>query len=158
MKRLRVYLAIIVIILFIPLMGCHGKDLSNEKILKELQNIKFELIDKSVLPTGTIYTCKITNSSKYTIKQNNVYLKLPIKIEGGYKDSGLLIAGNGNKLNIKPSEQVVVSFIIPTELFTANSTIDAENPRIEMVGYLNELKQENVFSIGDSSKWAIRKN
>jgi hypothetical protein len=77
------------------------------------------------------------------IKQNNVFLRFPVK-------NNFKIKALGNKLNIKPKEEVVLIVLAPKKEYERNENLDVNHPYIEIEGYLDKLSGINQFSKWDS--------
>lgn len=127
------------------LVGCNNNQ--NLKITaKDLEDIKVELVEKEEEHNGVNYTLKLKNKSDFIIKQNNVYLSYPIKIDGGQKGNDFKVEAEGNKLNIDPDEEVTLYIHTPHEgLLPSNLLID--KPKIEIKGFLEQVDKEHIFNI-----------
>lgn len=106
---------------------------------------QYKLIPQSKLPEGTAYSLSLKNGSSHIIKQNVIYLSYPIKNLNNSKSNKFKIEATGNRLNIKPNETVVVSVFAPKEEYENNQSLDIDNPNIEIVGYMDEVKDETHF-------------
>lgn len=146
----------VIIVISIFLIGYNYGNMKNNIIsIDELSKIQVEFTDERVSPEGIYYVCKLKNDSSYIIKQNNAYLEIPIREKNSIRTSGLLIDGKGNKLNIKPKEEVTLEFYVPTEVLGKDTSLDPKNPHVKIKGYLNEVREENLFTVGISSKSSI---
>lgn len=141
------FLTFFLVALIMTVSGCSfiqnrvdGKMMSNE-----IDKIKVEIVNVSNLPEGRGYSIKLKNGSRYTIKQNNVYLGFPIKKPNGYSSNNFKVEATGNRLNIKPGEEFTLNAFAPIEEYKGNSLLDIENPQIEISGYINEVKDLNHF-------------
>ena len=112
---------------------------------KEIDLIKLEIIDRSVLPEGIAYTIKLTNSSKHTIKHNNVYISYPFKTANGTIGNVFKVEAENNKLNIKPGEEIILNAFTPIEEYEGNTKLNTEECYLEIKGYIDEMKEENQF-------------
>ncbi len=135
------------------LVGCNN----NQKLkitAKDLEDIKVELVKKEeeengINENGINYTLKLKNKSDFIIKQNNVYLSYPIKIDGGKKGNDFKVEAEGNRLNIDPDEEVTLNVYIPHEgLLPSNLLID--KPKIEIKGFLEQVDKKHIFNIYQS--------
>jgi hypothetical protein len=77
-----------------------------------------ELISTTNQPEGTSYSIKLTNKSGHIIRQNNIYLSFPFKTQNGIQGNPFKIDANGNKLNIKDKEELVVNAFAPKKTGT----------------------------------------
>jgi len=133
---------IFVPLMFILLTGCYSEPQVKSS---DIDQIKIELIEKSEMPSGIAYTFKLKNLSKFTIAQNNVYISYPIKTLTGSKGNEFKIKTKNNRLQIKTNEEVVLIAFAPIEGFGENETLDTENFNVEIVGYIEEVKETRRF-------------
>lgn len=134
-------LSFVMLVLFL-LTSCNNKELITSD---EVDRIKLEVINTTTLPEGISYSIKLTNSSKYTIKQNNVFLSYPIETVNGLKGNEFKIEAKNNKLDIKPNEELVLQAFAPIDGYYQNNKIDSNKINIEIVGYLNQVSEEQRF-------------
>ncbi|WP_373232310.1 hypothetical protein [Cohnella sp.] len=111
----------------------------------DIDQIKFELLDKTIMPEGIIFAIKLKNLSKFTIAQNNVYISFPIKLSIGSRGNEFKIEAKNNKLQIKPKEEIILNAFAPIEEYEKNQKLDIENFAIEIIGYIEEVKEERRF-------------
>ncbi|MFC5405864.1 hypothetical protein [Cohnella soli] len=111
----------------------------------DIDQIKLELVSYSKLPNGNAYTVKLRNLSKFKIAQNDIYLSYLIKTTSGGRTNDFKVMARNNKLNIKPNEEIFVDLFAPIEEFAGNQKLDTETPYIEIIGYLEEVKEERRF-------------
>jgi hypothetical protein len=111
----------------------------------DIDQIKLELTNKSSMPGGIAYTIKLKNLSKFTIAQNTIYLSYPIKTSNGTKGNEFKIEAKNNKLNIKSKEEIIVNVFAPSEETEGNNKLDVENFNIEIIGYIEEVKEGRRF-------------
>jgi hypothetical protein len=111
----------------------------------DIDQIKLELINQSRMPDGIAYTLKLKNLSKFTIAQNNIYVTYPIKTSNGSKGNEFKIEAKNNKLQIKPNEEIILNAIAPIEEIEGNQKLDVENFNIEIIGYIDEVKESRRF-------------
>lgn len=123
---------------------------------QEIDQITLEIIDRSELPEGIAYTIKLTNSSKHTIKQNNVYISYPFKIANGTKGNDFKVEAKNNKLNIKPDEEIILSAFTPIEEYEGNTKLNTEECYLEIKGYIDEMKEENYFGKTHGTNFRVR--
>lgn len=156
MKKLRGIFLVVILISFVFVIGNNYKN-KNKKVINidELSKIQFEFIDEHVSEEGINYVCKLKNDSSYIIKQNDIYFEIPIREKNSIRTSGLLIDGKGNRLNIKPNEEIILEFYVPTKVFGKDTSLDPKSPSVKIIGYLNEVKEENLFSKLLGSKWSV---
>lgn len=117
-----------------------------------IDNIKIEIVEESILPEGISYSLKLKNESTEELIQNNVFVSLPIANEDRSKSmmNKCKIEATGNRLNILPGEEVVLNAFIQSENYIENKYLEVENPHIQIVGYINELKDTSQFEIYSS--------
>ncbi|OXS59765.1 hypothetical protein B1A99_09480 [Cohnella sp. CIP 111063] len=133
---------IFVPLMFILLTGCYPEPQVRPT---DMDQIKIELIEKSEMPYGIAYTFKLKNLSKFTIAQNNVYISYPIKTSTGSRSNEYKIEAKNNRLQIDPNEEVTLNAFAPIEGFGENQTLDTENFNVEIVGYIEEVKETRRF-------------
>lgn len=112
---------------------------------KELEKITVEMIEKKNTADGKFYSLKLSNNSKYTITQNNVYVSYNIKIEKGEKGNDFKVLTRNNRLHIKPNEAVILTANVPKEMYEGNQYINIDEPYVDIMGYIVELKGERMF-------------
>jgi hypothetical protein len=111
----------------------------------ELDKIQIKLISTSIMPDGTAYALKLVNNSAYVIKQNNVYLSYPIKIDHGSTSNHCKVEAQNNKINIKPKQQVLLNIFMQKCDYQGNDQLMSENPEIEFTGYFSQVAELNHF-------------
>ncbi|WP_406764751.1 hypothetical protein [Candidatus Clostridium radicumherbarum] len=63
------------------------------------------------------------------------------------------VEATGNKIDIKPNEEVTLNVFIPGENYENNNKIDSNRPQYEIEGYLNEVSKLTHFGqSGDFTK------
>lgn len=107
--------------------------------------ISIQITDKQIMPSGTGYTFLMKNTSSYTIKQNSVYISYPIIHSNSQSMNKCKVEATGNKLDIKPNEEITLNAFIPIENYKDNKSIDSDKPQYEISGYLNEVIPTNHF-------------
>lgn len=149
-KSLRVLFIILVIIMII--VGCSKNvEITNEENMHSdlLEKIKIEVVNESILPYGIGYVLKLRNESEQVIVQNNVYVSFPItNIEKSkFLMNKCKVEASGNRINIKPDEEVFLRVFIPKENYQDNMFICSEKPQLEIKGYFDEMNENNHFEI-----------
>ncbi|MFL0197982.1 hypothetical protein ACJDU8_20805 [Clostridium sp. WILCCON 0269] len=132
-----------------------GKTFNYTDIPNKFHLINIRIINTQRMPSsGTAYTLVLKNISQYLIKQNSVYLSYPIKhSEGGQTMNKCKVEATGNKIDIKPNEEVILDVFIPGENYEKNNKIDSNRPQFEIEGYLNEVSELTRFEqSGDFAK------
>lgn len=107
--------------------------------------VSIQMTKKQLMPSGTGYAIIIKNMSKYIIKQNSVYISYPIKHGNSQSMNICKVEATGNKLDIKPNEEVTLNAFIPIENYKDNKNIDSDKPQYEISGYLNEVTLKTHF-------------
>lgn len=124
--------------------GCSNSEKINfDNVNKE---IKIEVIDISKSQQGTTYKLKLINSSKYVIKQNSIFLSYPIKLNNGLSTNKCKVEATGNKLDIKPSESVILTAFMQIENYKNTEFLDIEHPELEIEAYIGEVNILNHFT------------
>ncbi|WP_379320288.1 hypothetical protein [Paenibacillus puldeungensis] len=119
---------------------------------EDIDDISLTLDSKSESSNGLNFVLKLQNNSRYIIKQNNVNLSFPIKIDNGTKGNDFKIESKGNKLDIHPGEELFLTVFAPMEMYEGNNNIDLDNPYIEINGYINEVEGIMHFHKGGGYK------
>lgn len=151
MKKHKIITFILSLLLLFLLSACTKGVTTNEvktaqQISDEINKITVQLINKKEIPQGTSYLIKLKNGSSFLIKQNSVYVSMPINLHNsGQADNKLKVEATGNKLNIKSGEEVTLNALIPIENYKGNVFLEQEHPRFEIKGYLNEVTEQNQF-------------
>jgi hypothetical protein len=140
-KSFSITLLTILVIIFTTI-GCNKSAYISPQVLNQ---IKLELIGTSEQPLGIAYSFKLKNLSEHTIKQNNIYLSYPIKTTNGSKGNDFKVEAKNNKLDIKPNEEVIITVFTPKEEYEGNEKLDIKHFNIELVGYIDEIKEKNRF-------------
>lgn len=131
--------AILIIILLVA--GCSIETVSTKDTRKIIvTSAKYEQVDGNLL-----YNFTIKNNSSYSIKQNAIYFSYNIKTKNGVKSNPFKIEAKGNKIEVKPKENVTVSVVVPKDVELPKDSWDIEHPNLEMKGFLKEVKKENHF-------------
>jgi hypothetical protein len=128
------------------LLACNSEHSSEPHVTPtDIDQIKLELLDKSIMPQGITYAIKLKNLSKFTIAQNNVYVSYPIKTANGSRGNEFKIEARNNKLKIAPKEEIILSAFAPIEEYEKNQNLDIDNFAIEIIGYIEEVEEERRF-------------
>lgn len=123
--------------------GCSST--STMQILEEMDKIKLEIVSKTELPEGIEYAIKLKNGSPFLINQNTVYLSYPARIgDNGYVSNKAKVEADGNKIDIRPGEDVMLNAFIPVGIFDSNK-IDQNRLYYEIKGYIDQVKVINHF-------------
>jgi len=135
------------IISLIALLGLLITACTSEKTIdsSELDKITLKITGRSEDPSGMLYTIKLSNHSKHTIKQNNVYLSYPIKMVNGYRGNEFKVEARENKLEIKPNEEIILSAFTPIEEYENNDKLLITECSLEIQGYIEEVEEANHF-------------
>ncbi|WP_141603821.1 lipoprotein [Terrilactibacillus laevilacticus] len=140
MKKFMLFLLVFVIILT----GCSNEKTSDFN-LNEAKKVKLRLNQTQTSKDGIRYTINLINGSDFTLKQNDVFVSFPIKIKGGQKGNEFKILAKGNKLNIKPGEEVRLNAFLPFDGIDRNRLL-VDDPQVEILGYGNKLDGQHLFN------------
>ncbi|ERN51511.1 hypothetical protein [Alkalihalophilus marmarensis] len=132
-------------ILLIVIVGCSNK---SEIRIEDIEKIQLDLVEIQNMDDGTEYHIKLLNESDYVIKQNIVHFEYPIKLDNGIKENKYKIEATNNRLNIQPDEEVMLYVFAPFEGMSENQTLALDDPSVMLKGYLEEVNEEYMFSIG----------
>lgn len=122
--------------------GCSR--ITANQLPEEMDKIKLEFVSKSELPEGIGYALKLKNGSSFLIKQNTVYISYPVRNgNSGYISNKAKVEAVGNKLDIRPGEEITLNAFIP-DAFDSDK-VDQHRLQYEIKGYINEVKDSNHF-------------
>lgn len=115
------------------------------RMSEELEKIQVEVVSKTKLPEGIEYAIKLKNGSSFLIKQNTVYVSHPVRIgNNGYQSNKAKVEADGNKIDIRPGEEVMLKALMPLAVFDRNK-IDPNRLQYEIKGYIDQVKATNRF-------------
>lgn len=118
--------------------------ISTNQLPEEMDKIKLEVVSKSELPEGIGYAIKLKNGSSFLIKQNTVYISYPVRNgNSGYIINKAKVEAVGNKLDIRPGEEIMLNAFIP-DAFDSEK-VDQYRLQYEIKGYIKEVKDSNHF-------------
>jgi len=124
------------------MIGCSR--ISKNQLPEEMDKIKLEFVSKSELPAGIGYAIKLKNGSSFLIKQNTVYISYPVRNgNSGYISNKAKVEAVGNKLDIRPGEEITLNAFIP-DAFDSEK-VDQHRLEYEISGYIDEVKDSNHF-------------
>lgn len=116
---------------------------------ESMEKLQLNVLLEKALPDGkTEYLIEIDNGSDKSIHAATLYFSFSVMQDNGW-------AGNPFKyseylgLEIKPGQKVEVPLTLDVRLLN-ESTIDRNQIMLELSGYLDEFKEENVFRTGQS--------
>ena len=147
-KRISFLIILIGICIALFSTGCSSTKVNSYP--EEIEKIKLEIVTKTKLPEGIVYSIKMTNGSSFLIKQNNVYISYPFRTGENSKSlNKAKIETEGNKLDIRPGDEVILNAFIPTGIFNSDK-VDLGVLQYEIKGYIREVKDINRFGrLGD---------
>lgn len=142
-KRIIILISVITCIsLSVISIGCSR--ISSNPQPEDMDKIKLEIVSKSELPEGTSYTIKLKNGSSFLIKQNSVYVSYSVRNGNNrYTSNKAKVEAVGNKLDIRPGEEITLSAFIPN-VFESDK-VDQHRLQYEIKGYINEVKDLSHF-------------
>lgn len=143
MPRRALTIVFLTLLIFI-LTGCSSKSANNNVEKDSLDNIKLKITSTKQFPQGMDYSIMLKNGSQSIIKQNDVYISFPINNGNGDSTNKAKIEAEGNKLDIRPGEEVLLNAFIPVEYYESKK-IDKNNPWYEIKGYINKVNDLNHF-------------
>lgn len=143
-------ISILILLIGSILLGCTNQQ--KELSLDEVKKIKIELIEKETTKDGINYSIRLINGSSFTIKQNNMYLSYPIKIDGNgsQKENKYKVEADGNKLDIESGEEVILTVFMPYEGLGERGSLLINTPDVQLIGYLEKVDENHLFSKGGS--------
>lgn len=129
------------------MMPANGADMGYT--IEDLEGIDFELVSEEQLDdVNRLYTIELVNGSEHHIVDAVFSMSHPIKIENGYKDNAFKV--ESRLYNINPGETIRFDMTLPSGVFDSEQ-VDVDSESMELTGYLDKIKGENVFQIGRSN-------
>lgn len=117
--------------------------------VQDLEGIDFEIVEESELDETTRrYTMEVVNGTEHHIIDAVFKMSHPIKLENGLR--GNSFQAESRLYNIAPGETVRFEMELPSGIFDSE-LVDVESESMDLIGYLNEMKGENIFQIGRSN-------
>lgn len=117
--------------------------------VQDLEGIDFEILEEDQLDETTrLYTMELVNGSDHHIVDAVFSMSHPIKVKNGLQ--GNSFKAKSRLYNIAPGETIQFDMELPTGIFDSEQ-VDVESESMDLTGYLNEMKGENIFQIGRSN-------
>ncbi|WP_411335138.1 hypothetical protein ACK1LH_21030 (plasmid) [Metabacillus indicus] len=132
--------------------GCIDKDVTANFTTSDIQKINLEISKREVLENEITYWLKLKNNSDFTIKQNNVFVSYPLILNNGSKGNVYKVEAQGNKLDIMPGEEVVLTVSTPFQGIGDKDSISFDTPQIQVEGYLDSVNEKSKFSFNKSEE------
>ena len=152
-KKIHILIALISFQLILTGCSSISYDNSNEISYQDsIKDIKIEIINENIMPSGIGYSLKLINESEHVIVQNSVYVSFPIT-NADRSQSNMnkcKVEASGNKLFLSPGESVILNVFVQSENYEGNNFLRIEDPQIQIIGYFNELSDNNRFGIWSS--------
>lgn len=118
----------------------------------DLEGIEFEIIEETqVDETNRIYTIELVNGSEHHIVDAVFKMSHPIKIKNGQTGNAFQV--ESRLYNIEPGETKRFDMTLPSGIFDSKQ-VDVDSESMDLTGYLDQLKGENMFQIGRSTSIA----
>ncbi|HCW74500.1 MAG TPA: hypothetical protein DHM90_12710 [Clostridiaceae bacterium] len=108
--------------------------------------VSIRMTDQQSMPSGTGYTVILRNMSDYIIRQKAVYISYPIRTGNNLSMNKWKVEMTGNKLDLKPGEEITLNAFIPLEITEDSSSLDIDQPQYEISGYLGEVTATTHFT------------
>lgn len=120
-----------------------------EYTTEDLEGIEFEIAEKEQLDETTRrYVIELVNESEHHLVDAVFTLSHPIKMENGLRDNTFKAEARLN--NIEPEETRRFEMELPSGIFD-EELVDVDSEAMNLTGYLNKIKGENIFQIGRSN-------
>lgn len=117
--------------------------------VQDLEGIEFEIVDEEqVDEVNRVYTIELVNGTEHDIIDGVFRMSHPIKIENG--SSGNPFQVDHRLYNIEAGKTIRFEMELPSGIFDSEQ-VDIDSESMDLTGYLNKLKGENVFQIGRSN-------
>lgn len=148
MVILKIKHLLIALLTFVLFTGCVNENKASVST-NDYKKIRIELVKKEAIKEGNLYTLKLINNSDFVIKQNNVFVTYPLKInENAYKGNEYKVEAKGNKLDIQPGEKITLSVFMPFEGLGDKTMFALDNPSYQLKGFLENVDSKHHFSVG----------
>ncbi|MEW9673883.1 hypothetical protein [Ammoniphilus sp. 3BR4] len=125
------------------------KNIDRESMMAGMKEIQgaIEFVNKDETSDGISCSYKLKNTSPFLIRHNAAYLTFDIirEVNKNIRGNTFKIEGLGNRLDIKPNEEVILQFFVPKEMVEGNKFIDVNQPRMELHIYFDEVKTDNFI-------------
>lgn len=115
-----------------------------------MEKLELNVLEEKKLDDGTTeYMIEVNNGTKRNIRQAVVSISFDIKLENG-------IAGNpfkqswGIPQDIEAGQKITIPMITDAGIFK-EVHVNTNSATLDLVGYLDELKPENIFSAHQSN-------
>jgi hypothetical protein len=142
---LAILLVLITGVVFFLVKKANEKDTNIKDISTNIDRITIRIIKTQRDYSGTSYSLELKNASRYLIKQNSVYISYPIIQDQSRQTNKCKVEATGNKIDIKPDEEITLNAFIPCEDYKDNTKTDSNQPQFEIEGYLNEINTLTHF-------------
>ena len=117
--------------------------------VEDLEGIDFEILEENQLDETTrLYVIELVNGTEHHIIDAVFKMSHPIKLDNGLR--GNTFQAESRLYNIAPGETVRFEMELPSGIFDSEQ-VDVESESMDLIGYLNDMKGENIFQIGRSN-------
>lgn len=117
--------------------------------VQDLEGIEFEIVDEEqVDEVNRVYTIELVNGTEHDIIDGVFRMSHPIKIENGSSSNPFQV--DERLYNIEAGKTIRFEMELPSGIFDSEQ-VDIDSESMDLTGYLNKLKGENVFQIGRSN-------
>ncbi|WP_033543208.1 hypothetical protein [Planococcus sp. CAU13] len=129
------------------MMPANGADMGYTT--EDLEGIDFTIVKEEQLDdTSRLYTIELVNGSEHHLVDAVFAMSHPIKMVDGYRGNTFKAESRLN--NIYPGETRRFEMELPSGIFDSEQ-VDVDSEDMDLTGYLNKIKGENVFQIGRSN-------
>lgn len=134
-------------VLFNPFSGDQGvKGISVQEAAQAVDQIGAEIENEKVVNDGIEYNIRISNNSNYLVYDLNLALSYPLKIGNGSISNNDRIGAELKVESIESGSYEIVKVFVPSAYFLKDN-MDGESLEVNLDGYLNEVKEQNKFSL-----------
>ncbi|PID23671.1 hypothetical protein [Sporosarcina sp. P7] len=118
-------------------------------LYEDLENVQLKVLQEKALEDGKIeYLIEINNDTNRVIHQPTLTFSFEVKLEKGWTENPFKYSTDLG-LKIEPGQKMKVPLPVDISLFNKEK-IDTDHIMLELKGYLDELKLENLFHMGQS--------
>ncbi|PIC71159.1 hypothetical protein CSV77_03730 [Sporosarcina sp. P16b] len=118
-------------------------------LYEDLENVQLKVLQEKALEDGKIeYLIEINNDTNRVIHQPTLTFSFEVKQEKGWDENPFKYSTDLG-LEIEPGQKMKLPLPVDISLFNEEK-IDTDHIMLELKGYLDELKLENLFHMGQS--------
>ena len=122
------------------------KAISIQEAAEAVDKIGAVIENEKVVDDGIEYNILISNNSNYMIYELSLALSYPIKMANGNISNKERIEAELKVDSIESGSYEIVKVFVPST-YSSKNNLDVEGLEVNLDGYLNEVKDQNKFSL-----------